>query len=235
MPSGIQQLNEQGRVVFSSDDGQTTFVLKRSGQIAASPSSWGFQSVSQFNIGVSDVPNAVVAISGGDGYGAALWVRTTGILQYLSDAPPGTVFNYFVFVEAKFYPFSQNYGFEAFNSAGEKTFASLAYTMRTLTATYGAGLNYPGKQLAYSHGVYTGRNVHFNFDPDSGGVMYDQTWSAYGLSMTNGGSGVAFREVYYVNGRFGPTPESFIGPDFYVDNLILIINVTNIPIGVTVF
>ena len=242
MPYGVQHLNDSGRIVFSSDDGQATYVLKRSGQVAAVASSWGFQSTSMFNINFADVPNAIVAISGGGGYLAALWVSTSGFKQYLSDAPVGTVFTYFIFVNVDTYPFSENYGFEAFNSAGQKTFSSSAYTMRTLKVIpvgfgtpYTGPQSFPGKQLAFSHGVYSGRNIHFNMDPDSGGVMYDQIWDADGFSISPDGSFIGFGSVTYVNGRFGPTPESFISPDFYVGGLVLLLKVTNIPIGVTVF
>jgi hypothetical protein len=243
MPAGIEHFNDAGRLVFSSEDGQTTYVLKRSGQVACVASSWGFQSVSMFDVNFSDVPNAIVAISGGNGYLAALWVSSSGFKQYLSDAPVGTVFNYFVFVNVNIYPVSEKFGIEAYNSAGQLTFSSTAYTMRTLNViTVGGGLpaytgpqSYPGKQLAFSHGVYSGKNIHFNMDPDSGGVMYDQIWDANGFSIGGGGSFIGFGAVPYVNGRFGPTPESFIGPDFYVGAIVLLLNVTNVPIGVTVF
>lgn len=206
--------------------------------------------------------NSFVALSLDNGYGAAACgiVDLNGQYEkhYISDAPAGTGFRYYVFdMSSAITP--TNFGLETFNAAGQLTFSSNHQVMSILDVlSEGGSATHGGRTLAFFQGAFAGhRYAGTVLDYGSGGgpslpepddgqpggggdsgyhdYKEQQDGKLYGGCVTNGGQTVSAVQISFddVLGELGndPTPP----PDWEIPLTLFVVDVTGIPLGASFF
>lgn len=234
-----------------------SFVCRRTGTKATQARVGGNTSPSSLVIDVSGCSLPVVAVRSDQGYASAMSGAAAGpSVVFATNAPIGTTFTYYVFDWAtalpehdsefqvrnyndntitfsnRFWPMLLIGGLNMYEGSGSPTFNGLS-----------------GTTLAHAEGV-TGGHSRVNdvncydsggpvVDPDLGGcsdIRGRVDGKRYG-AITNGsqviGTQVSFDDVVVRFGNY--SAYSQYGGGWAVPNLVMIIDVSNIPIGVTFF
>lgn len=236
MPSGFETYDVNGRLQCNQD--LLLFFLRKSGTVSAEFGGYPLDTNRLRVPGVSSYPEALVGFSGGGGYGVGYELNGGGSWSYITDAPVGQSFNYFIFEASDKIPTS-NFGIEVYNSAGKLTFATSQRAMRvkqilnmpddnTVSATFS------GRQLGFIPMHWGGYNRYGPSDTGEPGY-YFHDWSVYAGAVINSGQTIQTRIVNVPGGRRDvagtePTDNAFErGGQFFV------IDVTNWPVGQTFY
>jgi hypothetical protein len=206
---------------------------------------------STLTIDVTGITNPIVAIRMA-GYTAA----KAGGSTYITDAPIGTSYSYYIFDYAQSLPANAGgYGIEIFNASGVRTFNSNFFPMQVLNMLTGSNLSgaetvtHTGKTLAIANasmGGYATRGDVYCFD-GGGPSFWDGSYcyslgvindcSLYGGILTN-----SFQTATTSNASFddvtisvGSSDNYTIPPDWNTASKLLVIDVTNIPVPATFY
>lgn len=192
----------------------------------------------------------IVAISINSGYYAARANNASnGDYQYISDAPIGTSYTYYLYDYAPTLP-ARNIGIESFNqTTGQRTFSSEFWPFKPLTdITPSGSATYPGKTLAIAGPTPGGHRIAGPINyydgwpfpyPVPDGDPYDSTGYQNDGKLYGGGisgSTATWGDVSYDDVYFGPVyGDIYVPPDWVIDVPVLAVDVSNIPIGSTFF
>lgn len=243
---GTLQANSEMLCWFCRKTGTGTTVSRLSGNTPASS-----VSVSVSGLGYT---YPIVAIRMGDGYSVA---RAGSEGHYISDAPIGTSYTYYIFDYSAALPSSDGYGLEAFNAVGQRTFSSNFFPMQVLNMLDGNSVNginntatHTGKTLAVANASMGGYAIRGDpYCTDSGGPAFWDGFSQcnnlvilndcklYGGQLTNSFQTASTSNVSFddVTATIGNSSSYYIPPDWNTTSKILVIDVTNIPVGQTFY
>lgn len=208
----------------------------------------GNSSPSSLTVDVTGMTNPIVAIQMGGGYNVA----KAGGSTYVTSAPIGTSYTYYIFDYAASLPATAGaYGIEIFNDSGVRVFNSNFFPMQVLNMLTGsASVTYTGKSLAIANASMGGYAIRGDiYCYDSGGPeLWDGFSYCASLRIINdcdlyGGvlsnsfqtvdtSGVSFDDVVITVGN---SSSYTVPPDWDTPSKLLVIDVTNIPVGVTFY
>lgn len=207
----------------------------------------GNSSPSSLTVDVSGMTNPIVAIKMA-GYNVA----KAGGSTYVTSAPIGTSYTYYIFDYAASLPANAGaYGIEIFNDSGVRVFNSNFFPMQVLNMLTGsATVTHTGKTLAIANasmGGYAIRGDVYCYDT-GGPEIWDGFSYCSSLRIINdcdlyGGilsnsfqtvdtSGVSFDDVVIT---VGDSSSYNVPPDWDTPSKLLVIDVTNIPVGVTFY
>jgi len=207
----------------------------------------GNSSPSSLTVDVSGMTNPIVAIKMA-GYNVA----KAGGSTYVTSAPIGTSYTYYIFDYAASLPANAGaYGIEIFNASGQRVFNSNFFPMQVLNMLTGsATVTHTGKNLAIANasmGGYAIRGDVYCYDT-GGPEIWDGFSYCSSLRIINdcdlyGGilsnsfqtvdtSGVSFDDVVIT---VGDSSSYNVPPDWDTPSKLLVIDVTNIPVGVTFY
>jgi hypothetical protein len=244
---GTLQANSEMLCWFCRKTGTGTTLVKGLGLGNTTPS--------KIEVDVTGITNPVVAIRM-NGYTVA---RAGGYGIFTSDAPVGTSYIYYIFDFSASLPASNDYGLEMFNAAGQRTFNSSYFPMQVLNMLTGSSntsifeaATHTGKALAIASSVMGGyRTAGDLYCYDTGGptiggggpgefcndLKYQNDHKLYGGALSNSSQTVTTANVSYddVLVSAGNSNSYFIPPNWNIPTKILVIDVTNIPIGVTFY
>lgn len=183
MPAGFQVYDDQGRLQASSD--MFAYHVRRTGQTATVSRIGGNTTRSTLLVSKSGLsPNAFVATQC-NGYAASLiGMDTNGNWNFATNAPIGTVFNWYVFDQAANIPATATFGLEVRNDAGQITFSAAHRPMSVVSMlSYGGQPGYygdyysdpgvitlPGRSLASFNTAWAGHRFTENIQPDTDGT-----------------------------------------------------------------
>jgi hypothetical protein len=244
---GTLQANSEMLCWFCRKSGTGTTLVKGLGLGNTTPS--------RIEVDVTGMTNPVVAIRM-NGYTVA---RAGGYGIFTSDAPVGTSYTYYIFDYSASLPASTGYGLEIFNAAGQRTFNSSYFPMQVLNMLTGSSntnitetATHTGKVLAIASSVMGGyRTAGELYCYDSGGPVIDEGGAGgfcydlryqndaklYGGALSNSSQTVTTANVSYddVQVSAGDSNSYYIPPNWDRPTKILVIDVTNIPIGTTFY
>ncbi len=206
---------------------------------------------SSLTVDVTGITNPIVAIQMA-GYTAA----KAGGSTYITDAPIGTSYTYYVFDYAQSLPANAgSYGIEIFNASGVRTFNSNFFPMQVLNMLTGSNsgtetVTHTGKTLAIANasmGGYATRGDVYCFDSGAaefwdgfnfcGDLGLFNECKLYGGVLTN-----SFQTATTSNASFddvtlslGSSSSYTIPPDWNTPSKLLVIDVTNIPVPQTFY
>jgi hypothetical protein len=239
MGVGFEAYADNGNVQFTSND--LLFYLRKTGT-ATVTASGDFYSNYVRVPGASTYPGAIVGFSGGGGYAVGYELNGGANWSYITDAPVGTVFNYYIYDTSDKVPGS-NFGIEVYNEAGQITFSVAQRALLSLALLYmpndnSVSVTFAGKSLGFIPTSWAGYNRYGPSDTGEPGYYYHD-WAVYGAACINSGQTVATGVVAVPGGRGdvdgNATGGQPINNDFEVPGNFFIIDVTNIPIGATFF
>lgn len=228
-----------GKLQFN--DEMLTMCLRKTGTVAAVFSGFGTE-VSFIRV-VDGTDEDFIVLNCADGYGATVMVNTapdTGRF-YVTNAPIGTVFNYYIYSNSADAPPVGSI-YELYTAGSVMTFSAHYRTLLApaLLEDVERG-NFPtftllGKKLGFCLLGYGGFKEYQNIDPDSGGWSYDHIWYGYGAGLTGGQDTIETYGVVTDDGRyFTPLPGFDFSNIYDTPCSVLVVDVTGIPIGVTFF
>lgn len=265
MGVGYESYTDSGKLQFNSE--MFTYALQSCGQVAVENRKVGNTSPQSILL-PSNYAGKFVALSSANGYGAGfagLWYVSAGDTRriYATNAPAGTVFNYYVFGLSSSLPAS-SFGLEVKNPAGQITFSSNFYAMRVLNVV-GEGVadvTYGGKALAYAQGQWSGhrRNGQKQYyggnggtgpgsvgpmlpDQDGtggppGGAVYS-SWQndgkIYGGVCNNGNQTVSGTTLSWDDVTVGPALDTPQPEEYTIPLKLFVIDVTGFPTNGTFF
>jgi hypothetical protein len=203
---------------------------------------------STLTVDVTGMTNPIVAIQMGSGYNVA----KAGGSTYVTNAPIGTSYTYYIFDYAASLPANSGaYGIEIFNDSGTRVFNSNFFPMQVLDMLTGsASVTYTGKTLAIANASMGGYAIRGDvYCYDSGGPAFWDGFSycaslriindcdLYGGVLSNSfqtatTSSVSFDDVVIT---VGDSSSYTVPPDWDTASKLLVIDVTNIPVGVTFY
>lgn len=233
------------------------FVCRRSGQVASAAKFAGRGTyASSISIDVAGFTNPVIALRS-EGYAAALLgTRNTTQRTFISDAPVGTVFSFYIFEFTQALP-AHSAEFQVVNESTQaimfssrywpmKLIGGIAMTENTapppFTAIGGAVLahaesNIGGHSRVEEAFCYDGGVSADGAGPGCNDVRGRQNGKLYG-ARTSGNQLTAlplsFDDVMVSYGTYDQYTQVY-GAGWVVPNLIMVIDVTNIPLGVNFF
>lgn len=207
----------------------------------------GNSSPSSLTVDVSGMTNPIVAIKMA-GYNVA----KAGGSTYVTSAPIGTSYTYYIFDYAASLPANAGaYGIEIFNDSGVRVFNSNFFPMQVLNMLTGsATVTHTGKNLAIANasmGGYAIRGDVYCYDTGGPEIWDGFSYCAslriindcdlYGGILSNSfqtvdTSGVSFDDVVIT---VGDSSSYNVPPDWDTPSKLLVIDVTNIPVGVTFY
>lgn len=207
----------------------------------------GNSSTSSLTVDVTGMTNPIVAIRMA-GYNVA----KAGGSTYVSNAPIGTSYTYYIFDYAASLPSSSGaYGIEIFNDSGTRVFNSNFFPMQVLNMLTGsANVTHTGKTLAIANasmGGYAIRGDVYCYDTGGPEIWDGFSYCAslriindcdlYGGILSNSfqtvdTSSVSFDDVVIT---VGDSSSYNVPPDWDTPSKLLVIDVTNIPVGVTFY
>lgn len=207
----------------------------------------GNSSPSSLTVDVSGMTNPIVAIKMA-GYNVA----KAGGSTYVTSAPIGTSYTYYIFDYAASLPANAGaYGIEIFNDSGVRVFNSNFFPMQVLNMLTGsATVTHTGKTLAIANasmGGYAIRGDVYCYDTGGPEIWDGFSYCAslriindcdlYGGILSNSfqtvdTSGVSFDDVVIT---VGDSSSYNVPPDWDTPSKLLVIDVTNIPVGVTFY
>lgn len=207
----------------------------------------GNSSTSSLTVDVTGMTNPIVAIRMA-GYNVA----KAGGSTYVSNAPIGTSYTYYIFDYAASLPSSSGaYGIEIFNASGTRVFNSNFFPMQVLNMLTGsANVTHTGKTLAIANasmGGYAIRGDVYCYDTGGPEIWDGFSYCAslriindcdlYGGILSNSfqtvdTSSVSFDDVVIT---VGDSSSYNVPPDWDTPSKLLVIDVTNIPVGVTFY
>lgn len=243
--SGTLQANSEMLCWFCRKTGTGTTVSRLSGNTPTSS-----VSVSVSGLGYT---HPIIAINMGGGYSVA---KAGSEGHYVSDAPIGTSYTYYIFDYSAALPAETGYGFEAFNASGQKTFSSSYFPMQVLNMLDGNSavgisnsVTHTGKTLALANASMGGYAIRGDlYCTDAGLSIWDgftycnnlvvlNDCKLYGGVLSNSSqtattSNVSFDDVTIT---LGNSDNYVLPPDWNTTSKILVIDVTNIPVGQTFY
>jgi hypothetical protein len=207
----------------------------------------GNSSPSSLTVNVAGMTNPIVAIKMA-GYNVA----KAGGSTYVTSAPIGTSYTYYIFDYAVSLPANAGaYGIEIFNASGATVFNSNFFPMQVLNMLTGsANVTHTGKTLAIANasmGGYATRGDVYCYDSGGPEIWDGFSYCAslriindcdlYGGILSNSfqtvdTSGVSFDDVVIT---VGDSSNYTVPPDWNTTSKLLVIDVTNIPVGVTFY
>jgi hypothetical protein len=207
----------------------------------------GNSSPSSLTVNVAGMTNPIVAIKMA-GYNVA----KAGGSTYVTSAPIGTSYTYYIFDYAASLPANAGaYGIEIFNASGQRVFNSNFFPMQVLNMLTGsATVTHTGKTLAIANasmGGYATRGDVYCYDSGGPEIWDGFSYCAslriindcdlYGGILSNSfqtvdTSGVSFDDVVIT---VGDSSNYTVPPDWNTTSKLLVIDVTNIPVGVTFY
>jgi hypothetical protein len=207
---------------------------------------------STLTVDVTGITNPIVAIRIA-GYTAA----KAGGSTYITNAPIGTSYTYYIFDYAQSLPANAgSYGIEIFNATGVRTFNSNFFPMQVLNMLTGSDpfnsetVTHTGKTLAIANasmGGYATRGDPYCYDTGGpeiwdgfnycGSLGLINDCKLYGGILTN-----SFQTATTSNASFddvtlsiGDSNNYTIPPDWNTASKLLVIDVTNIPVPATFY
>jgi hypothetical protein len=207
----------------------------------------GNSSPSSLTVDVSGMTNPIVAIKMA-GYNVA----KAGGSTYVTSAPIGTSYTYYIFDYAASLPANSGaYGIEILNASGQRVFNSNFFPMQVLNMLTGSTtVTHTGKTLAIANasmGGYAIRGDVYCYDTGGPEIWDGFSYCAslriindcdlYGGILSNSfqtvdTSGVSFDDVVIT---VGDSSSYNVPPDWDTPSKLLVIDVTNIPVGVTFY
>ncbi len=190
--------------------------------------------------GATTYPGALVGFSGGTGGAVAFSLNgayaSNDFWEYITDAPSTQTFNYYIFDRSGSLPAS-SFGFEAFDTSGNRTFSAAYRPMRTRTINAGS-YSASGTSLGFIPLAYAGHN-YYSDGEEPGSYYHD--WSVYGAAngialYSPDGTTVSPRTIEVPGGvgtTFGTQPDAANQHDIPAN--FLIFETGGIPIGTTFF
>jgi hypothetical protein len=250
MSYGIEIYAQDGTLQFNSE--MVCWFCRKTGTGTTTFRTIGNTPASSLTVDVTGITNPIVAVKM-DGYDVA----KAGGSTYISNAPIGTSYTYYIFDYAVSLPANQGtYGLEVRNSSGQIVFNSNFFPMQVLnmlTGNSNAGISetvtHSGRTLAIANasmGGYATRGDPYCYD-GGGPAFWDGYYcdnlglindcSLYGgiisnSSQTASTSNVSFDDVTI---SIGNSNNYSIPPDWNTASKLLVIDVTNIPIGTTFY
>lgn len=202
---------------------------------------------STLTVNVSGMNNPIVAIRM-NGYSVA----KAGGSTYITNAPIGTSYTYYIFDYAQSLPAgSGSYGIEIFNSSGVRTFNSNFFPMQVLNIIGGSGsVTHSGRTLAIGNGSMGGYAIRGDvYCYDTGGPEFWDGFSEcsslgiqndcklYGGTLSNSSQTVNTSDVSFddVTISVGNSGGFNVPPDWSSTPKLMVFDVTNIPVGVTFY
>lgn len=259
MSDAVGEFYDANTGVLTASIGMLGFVCRRTGQVATTTKLNGRGTYnSLITIDVSGYSVPIVAVRC-EGYSAALMGRSTqvaGRLQYISDAPVGTVFTYYIFdytqalpehdsefmlrnpntnaitFSNRFWPMKLVGGLDISETSGSRTYNAIQGTALAHSQSNIGGHSRTAEAFCYDGGV-----SNDGAGPGCKDVRGVNDGKLYG-AFTNGSQlttvKLSFDDVRVSYGTYEQYTQQY-GAGWSVPTLILIIDVTNIPVGVTFF
>jgi hypothetical protein len=245
--------DESGRLCVSAL--MLSFVCRRTGTGTSRSRITGNTAPSSLEVDVSGIAQPMVAIIM-DGYVVAVAGRSGSNSQNVSfacSAPVGVGFTYYIFDWTTALPASNGLR-QMWNEAGQKTFDSNFWPMKIVAGLSGGsgdqlsavpgikfaaacsalgGHSIPGEAACYDSG-----NPNFDDLTTCNNIQARIDGKLYGGRTDSGGSRVTAGQVSYddVLGSYGNySSYQQNGGGWEIANLILVVDVTSIPVGVTFF
>lgn len=263
MTTGIEICDANGKMQFNGD--VLTYSLRLTGTTYVENRKIGNTCNTSFLIPTSNTyTQALIAIGGGNGYAAGAggnYYLGNGTYQKVygtNGAPAGTPFNYYIYERSNTIP-ATGFGLEVRNANNEITFSSNQRVMNCVNYINGSRpyigedyVSYPGRQLAWCQGAWSGHRVSGTKqyyggggggpiiirnpdqdDPGGGGGYsgWQNDGKLYGGFSADGGQTVGTRMISWDDVFIGPGPDSEQPPDYFKDLYLFIIDVTGIPVG----
>jgi hypothetical protein len=261
MPAGFQVFDANGNLQVSSE--MMTYHLRKTGQKATQSRNGGNTTAS--SLLVEKWPGsdeAICAVRPPNGYSASLigqaYSRTNW--NFATDAPIGTVFDYFIFDRSVHIPGS-NFGIEVRNGSGEITYSTNHRPMSAV-AMLGSqsvqmeyyndppSVSLPGRSLAFFNMAFAGhsqatgvwcsrRNGLEVPDPnlDDGGPCDAYSWhndgKVYGGRLLDGGSRVESAQISFDD--VFVSNSDYPTNEYVIPMKLFVVDVTHAPIGVQFF
>lgn len=235
MPTyGLEVYDDNQRLQFNTD--LFLFFVRKTGT-AATVGGDGF-STNLLVPGRSSYPSAFVGFSGGNGYAIGYDLNGGVNWGFVSDAPVGTSFNYFIIDTSDKIPAS-NFGLEVANASGQIVFSASQRVLRAMTLLSmpddnSVSVTYGGRALGVIPTAWGGYN---RYDDSQSGdpSLYYHDWSIYAAAVTNSGHTVETRVVGVPGGRGDVSGTRPTDNAFEIPAKFIVIDVGGIPIGQTFF
>ena len=249
MPQGLEIYASDGSLQVSSDlicwfcrkSGSGTVVANSSPQI-------GNTAPARFSITISGAgytyPLIAVSVPG---YFAARAQNISGDYHFITDAPVGTTFYYWIYDYGPVLP-AATFGMETFNASGQRTFSSEYFPLKILTNIASSSpVTHTGKALGIMVPTICGdRSVgatayYLSGSPVGPGSPYDatgyqNTGKLTGGKISNTNQTATFGYVSYDDVYVGPEMgDIYKPPDWTISAPIFAVDVTAIPASTTFF
>jgi len=233
MPAGFEVYDEKGQLQFNNE--LLLYFLRKTGTVTVG-NTGGSNSRYVYVPEAQAYKNALVGFSGPIDYGIGLFLNGAINFEYVTDAPVGTVYKYYIFETSDKITTDINTGIQVFNSSGQITFSSTYRVMRSLAVLHTANndtATFNGKTLGVVPTSWCGYNTYGPPQSEEPGYYY-QDFSVCAGAIVNNGNTAETRIIEVPGGRgdvFGPMPTSTLS----AAGKFLVIDVTGIPIGSTFF
>lgn len=207
----------------------------------------GNSPTSSLTVDVTGMNNPIVAILI-NGYSVA---KALGSSTYVTDAPIGTSYTYYIFDYAVSLPTnSGTYGIEIFNATGQRVFNSNFFPMQVLNMLTGnTNVTHTGKTLAIANATMGGYAIRGDvYCTDAGTELWDgfsfcsnlivqNDCKLYGGIITNSSQTVTTANVSFddVDVTVGSSSSYSVPPDWDTASRLLVIDVSNIPVPRTFY
>ncbi len=210
------------------DGDMMTWGLRRSGTARVVAQAIGSSARS---LSVPASRSATVALAGGQGYVAAYAGGTSAARSFVTNAPVGTEFQFYVFEEADRLALDP-FGLLTRDPKGDLTFSSNQYPMRPL-ATIGAGQQYEsGRALAFAQGTWAGHRIP--------GARVEYSGNRYGWSVDGKAYGGVMQGGRVTTGQCS-FADAQVGPSALYDQpspvthplALTVLDVTGFPLAAT--
>ena len=235
---GFQVYDDQNNL--QADDTLLLYYVRRTGTVQVG-AGFGQANGIVLNLG-STHASALIAFAGGNGYLVGYDLNgawSAGVFRFLTNAPPGTTFNYYVLeLSDKIPPLaSGQYGLEVYDDAGRVTFTSsqrLAPTLNIIGSNFpNANGYYPGRTLGIAPLSFAGHNRYA--DSDTGDTaLYYHDFAAAGGGISADGASVTYGDIIIENQDIANTRP----PDtnqFEIESSFFVLDLSHVPVGQTFF
>lgn len=238
MPIGMESYLSNGNLQYSTDF--LSYYIRKTGTVNTAAT--GFGTLRDVVVpGRSSYPNALVGFSGPNGYSLATDLNgsyTAGYWNFVTDAPSGTTWNYFIMETSDNLP-DAHFGLQLYNSSGQCTFSAAQYVTRGLNLLSGdrfgfsSPVTYTGRVLGFVPTAFCGWN--FYDDPPSGdSSSYYHQGGFYGGTLSNSNQTLTMTAFTYEDREvIGTRPPATNQYD--VPGTLIVFDTLNVPIGTTFF
>jgi hypothetical protein len=235
---GFQVFDDQGNL--QADDTLLLHYIRKTGTVQVS-GGFGQANGITLNLGAT-YQSALIAFTGSSGYLIGYDLNgawSAGVFRFLTNAPFGTSFNYYVLETSdKIPPLAVGqYGLEVYDDAGWVTFTSsqiLAPVLNIIGSNFpSANAYYPGRTLGIAPLNFAGHNRYG--DPDSGDTQsYYHDFAAAGGGISSDGTSAVYGDIVVENQEItGVRPPD--ANQFEIESSFFVLDLSHVAIGQTFF